>query len=129
MVAYTTGPSDHREDRMAEVNLLVETRESGPWSIVDVKGEVDLYTAPKLKDRLVDIITGGRNRIVVNLEAVEFLDSSGLGALISGLKRCREAGGTLALTNASAPVRKVLAITGLDRVFPLHETVEQATSS
>jgi anti-sigma B factor antagonist len=114
---------------VAEMELLVETRAAGDWSIVEVKGEVDLYTAPRLKERLNELTGSGRSRIAVNLESVEFLDSTGLGVLIGALKRCREAGGTLALAAPREPVRKVLSITGLDRVFPVHDSVEQATAT
>jgi anti-sigma B factor antagonist len=114
---------------MAEINLLVETSERDGWTVVNVKGEVDLYTASKLKERLVDLAAGGHVRVVVNLDGVEFLDSTGLGVLIGGLKRCREKGGTLVLAAAREPVLKVLGITGLDRVFPIHDTVESAVSS
>ena len=113
---------------MAE-NLLLETNETGPWTVVEVKGEVDLYTAPRLKERMADLTAQGRSQLAVDLEGVEFMDSTGLGVLIGGLKRCREAGGTLALLRPREPVRKVLTITGLDKVFPIHDTLEQATTS
>jgi anti-sigma B factor antagonist len=113
---------------MAE-NLLLDTSDIGAWTVVDVKGEIDLYTAPSLKEHLHHLAEGGKNRMAVNLEGVEFMDSTALGVLISGLKRCREAGGTLALVAPREPVRKVLAITGLDRIFPIHDNVEEATSS
>jgi anti-sigma B factor antagonist len=113
---------------MAE-NLLVEKSEWGPWTVFDVKGEVDLDTAPDLKEQLAEAIRGGATDLVVNLGLVEFLDSSGLGVLIGALKRCKEAGGTLALAAPRRPVQKVLTITGLDKVFPIHDTVEEATSA
>ncbi len=113
---------------MAE-NLLVETTESGPWTVLQVKGEVDLYTAPRLKERMADLTSSGRSQLAVDLEGVEFMDSTGLGVLIGGLKRCREAGGTLALLRPREPVRKVLSITGLDKVFPIHDSLEQAPTS
>ncbi len=110
-------------------NLLLETTDSGSWTVVEVKGEVDLYTAPRLKERIADLTTQGRSQLAVDLEGVEFMDSTGLGVLIGGLKRCREAGGTLALLRPREPVRKVLSITGLDKVFPIHDSLEQATTS
>jgi anti-sigma B factor antagonist len=109
-------------------NLLVESRERGSWTVFDVKGEVDLDTAPHLKAELAEAVKGGASNIAVNLEGVDFLDSSGLGVLIGSLKRCKEAGGTLALVSPRRPVRKVLSITGLDKVFPIHDTVQEATS-
>lgn len=113
---------------MAE-NLVLETGDRGDLTVVTVKGEVDLYTAPSLKERIADLVSSGRTRIAVNLAGVEFMDSSGLGVLIGGLKRCKEAGGSLALVAPREPVMKVLAITGLDKVLPSHETVEQAASA
>jgi anti-sigma B factor antagonist len=109
-------------------NLLLETRQAGDWTVVEAKGEVDLYTAPRLKEELAGLAGGGRARVTVDLGGVEFLDSTGLGVLISGLKRCRQAGGDLRLAAPREPVRKVLSITGLDRVFPIHDTVDDATS-
>lgn len=112
---------------MVEANLLLQSEERGDWTVVEVRGEVDLYTAPRLKERLVELIGGGRVRLAVDLDGVEFLDSTGLGILIGALKRCREADGVLALVAPRDPVLKVLGITGLDRVFPIHDTVERAT--
>jgi anti-sigma B factor antagonist len=113
---------------MAE-NLVLETDDRGDITVVSVKGEVDLYTAPGLKERIADLVSAGKNRLAVDLSGVEFMDSTGLGVLIGGLKRCKEAGGSLALAAPREPVLKVLAITGLDRVFSIHETVDQAASS
>jgi anti-sigma B factor antagonist len=112
---------------MGEI-LLLETREAGDWTVVDVKGEVDLYTAPRLKTLLTDITAGGRSNVAVDFAGVEFMDSTGLGVLISGLKRCREAGGTLALVAPTEPVRKVLTITGLDQVFNIRDSLDELAS-
>jgi anti-sigma B factor antagonist len=112
-----------------DTNLLVESHEHGEWTVVEVQGEVDLYTAPQLREKLTGLTEGGRSRIAVDLSGVEFLDSTGLGVLIVGLKRCRERDGSLALVGPREPVHKVLAITGLDKVFPIHDTVSQATGS
>jgi anti-sigma B factor antagonist len=110
-------------------NLLVEQSERGSWTVFTVKGEIDLETAPRLKSRLREAVDNGSHNIVVSLAAVEFMDSSGLGVLIGGLKRCKEGGGTLALVSPRRPVRKVLSVTGLDQVFPIHDTVDEATSA
>lgn len=113
---------------MAET-LDLDTRESGDWTVVGVRGEVDLYTAPRLKTVLTELTGSGRTRIAVEFGGVEFMDSTGLGVLISGLKRCREAGGTLALVAPTEPVRKVLSITGLDQVFSIHGDLADVTGS
>ena len=111
---------------MAE-NMLLQTRDVGDWTVVEVKGEIDLYTAPRLKELLTDLTSRGKNRVAVTFEGVEFMDSTGLGVLISGLKRCREGGGTLALAAPTEPVRKVLSITGLDKVFDIRDDVSEIT--
>jgi anti-sigma B factor antagonist len=112
---------------MVETNLLIDTQDRGEWSVVAARGEVDLYTAPSLKEELVSLVDRGRTRIAVDLSGVEFLDSTGLGVLIGGLKRCREGDGVLVLIGPRAPVQKVLSVTGLDTVFPIHQRLEQAT--
>jgi anti-sigma B factor antagonist len=108
--------------------LRIETREAADWIVLDLSGEVDLYTAPQLKERISVLAGGDTPRLAINLEAVEFMDSTAIGVLISGLKRCREAGGDLVLVAPREPVQKVLSITGLDRVFTTHDSVERATS-
>ncbi len=113
---------------MAE-NLVLEINERGDVTVVAVKGEVDLYTASALKERIADLVSAGRTRLAIDLAGVEFMDSTGLGVLIGGLKRCKEAGGWLALVAPREPVVKVLSITGLDKVFAIHEDVEQVGSS
>lgn len=112
---------------MAE-DLLLQTSQTGDWTVVEVRGEVDLYSAPRLKSVIGDLTASGRNRIAVDLGGVEFMDSTGLGVLIGGLKRCREADGALALVAPAEPVRKVLTITGLDKVFPIYNTASEATA-
>lgn len=111
------------------IDIKVETRISGEWAVVDVEGEVDVFTAPKLREQIIGLLTAGNDRIVVNLEKVDFMDSTGLGVLVGGLKRVKEKDGSLALAGAHGTVLRVLSVTGLNSVFPLHETVEQATSA
>lgn len=92
-------------------------------------GEVDLATAPQLREALLHEAEEGTQNILVDLREVEFLDSSGLGVLVGVLKRMRERGGELALACSEGPVLKVLTITGLDRVFPIHEEPASAIRS
>jgi anti-sigma B factor antagonist len=113
---------------MADTQLSIEVRDQAGWTVFDVAGELDLYTAAKLKERLRALSDQGRSRIVVNLERVEFMDSTALGVLIGARKRARESDGEIALAAPTEPVRKVLSITGLDRVFPIRESVDEATS-
>ena len=82
---------------------------------------------PSSRSGLVEVIREGPSSIVLDLSEVTFLDSTGLGVLITGLKRCRSAGGDLVLVTAQPNVLKVLEITGLNDVFKVHDSVEDAT--
>ncbi|MCA1830132.1 MAG: STAS domain-containing protein [Actinobacteria bacterium] len=108
------------------VDFSVRDRTEGPWTVIDVEGEVDMFTAPKLRERLVQTVDQGNYRIIVNLQGVSFMDSTGLGTLVGGLKRVKEHDGTLALICSQRPVLRVLTITGLTNVFPIFESLEDA---
>jgi anti-sigma B factor antagonist len=97
--------------------------------VLDIVGEVDLYTAPALRDRIAALIDGGVRRLVVNLEEVGFLDSSGLGVLIGALRRLKEHDGMLRLVCDDGSTLKVLTVTGLDKVFQIHTDLGSATAS
>ena len=97
-----------------------EVLEDGVAAIY-LTGEVDLYTAPRLKEELVRAIDGGAKRVVIDLTDTAFIDSTTLGVLVGGLRRLRPQGGELALVITDRNIRKIFEITGLDRVFPIHE--------
>jgi anti-sigma B factor antagonist len=101
----------------------------GAWTVLDVGGELDLSTAPSLRQELEALIEGGAKDLVVNLEGLGFMDSSGLGVLVGAHKRLEGSGGRVALVCREGPTLKVLAITGLDRVFPIHPSVDAALGS
>ena len=105
-------------------------RARGRWhTVVEVRGEVDVYTAGALRERLLATIEGGARSVVVDLNRVDFLDSTGLGVLVGALKRLKLAGGRLALVCDSEKLLKVFRITALDRVFTLPDSVEAATTA
>jgi anti-sigma B factor antagonist len=84
---------------------------------VTVEGEVDVATAPALRDELYRLIDRGTKRIVVDLGGMEFIDSTGLGVFVGALKRSREGGGELELRSLRPPARKIFDITGLSTAF------------
>jgi anti-sigma B factor antagonist len=98
---------------------------AGP-TVLAVSGEVDVHTGPALRDRIADALDSGRPRLVVDLSGVDFLDSTGLGVLVAGLNRSQELGGTLSLVCPRPRILTVLRITGLDELFVIHPTVEDA---
>lgn len=97
-------------------------------AVVRLDGRLDLLSAASVKLRLAQEVADGRRQIVVDLEAVDFIDSSGLGALISGLKAARVAGGDLRIARPREQARTVLRLTTLDRVLRGYETVEEASA-
>jgi anti-sigma B factor antagonist len=115
--------------RRYAVDLSLNTRTQGEHTVLEVSGEVDVYTAPALRDRITDLLDAGQQLLIVDLAGVEFLDSTGLGVLVAGLNRAREVGGSLALVCPQERVLKLFRITGLDEVFTVHSTVEEALAS
>lgn len=108
------------------IELGLEVTEHDGWSVLAVAGEVDVATAPRLRERLVTLVNDGRTRIVVDLERVDFIDSTGLGVLVGALKRVRTNDGDLALVCTGPRVLKVFEITGLTKVFAIHGSVDEA---
>ena len=109
------------------MNFKMDTRtleQSLP--IIELEGEVDVYTAPQLKQQMISILEGGAKMMVVNLTKVEYLDSTALGVLIGGLKRMRERDGNLVLICPSPRIRRVFEITGLDKIFDIYSNVSDA---
>ena len=110
------------------MELSLSTRTVAGHLVLEVGGEIDVYTAPQLRERLISLVDGGARHVVVDLGRVEFLDSTGLGVLVGALKRLRGAGGELFLVCGQERLLKIFRITGLDRVFTLYPTVEAATA-
>ncbi|MHB1988742.1 MAG: STAS domain-containing protein [Acidimicrobiales bacterium] len=100
----------------------------GETPVLSVRGEVDVSTAPELRERLVEVAQDGTKTVVVDLSEVTFLDSTALGVLVSGLKRFQAAGGDLKLVVNGRAVAKVLEITGLIEVFQIFDSVQAATA-
>jgi anti-sigma B factor antagonist len=91
----------------------------GSVATLYLTGEIDLATAPDVAHCFHLLVDDGQVRVVVDLSAVEFIDSTGLGALVGGLKRLREHDGDLALKDPKPMVVKLLGLTGLDKVFTI----------
>jgi anti-sigma B factor antagonist len=111
------------------MELSLSARDAEGYLILDVAGEIDVYTAPQLRERLIALVEGGARHVIVNLDRVEFLDSTGLGVLVGALKRLRGVGGELFLACGQERLLKIFRITGLDRVFTMFPSVEAATAS
>jgi anti-sigma B factor antagonist len=110
----------------SSMELDIRTEHDGDACLVTVVGEVDVYTSPMLKGRLVEVIEGGCKRLVIVLDGVGFIDSSGLGVLVGALRRLKERGDDLHLVCTREQVLKIFRITGLDKVFSIVSSVEEA---
>lgn len=111
------------------MDLTLTTHQEGDRTVVAVGGEIDVYTAPKLREQLVDLVNAGQYHLVVDMEQVEFLDSTGLGVLVGGLKRVRAHDGSLRLVCTQERIVKIFRITGLTKVFPIHDSVAAAVAA
>jgi anti-sigma B factor antagonist len=108
------------------VDLKLDHHTKEGIEIVDVEGEIDVYTAPRLRELLIELVNSGFYQLVVNMEKVEFLDSTGLGVLVGGLKRVRARDGSLDLVCTQERILKIFRITGLTKVFGIHDSVDDA---
>jgi len=110
----------------AVVEVSVTSRPSGKRTVVHVSGEVDVYTAPMLREELAALIDAEHANLVVDLAEVSFMDSTGLGVLVGALKKIRTLGGELRLVIDQEKVLKVFRITALTQVFPIYATLDEA---
>ena len=97
--------------------------------VIALSGEVDLYTAPEFKQQLLDVIGNGAKNVIVDFTNTSFIDSTTLGVLVGGVKRLRPNDGQLSLVCSDRNITKIFEITGLDRVFTIYPTREEAVSS
>ncbi len=97
--------------------------------VVNVEGEIDIYTAPRLRELLIDLVSKNNYQLVINLEKVGFLDSTGLGVLVGGVKRVRPHDGWLDLVCTQERILKIFKITGLTKVFGIYQTVDLAIAA
>jgi anti-sigma B factor antagonist len=112
-----------------QVDLSITRADHGDQTVVHLGGEIDVYTAPLVREKLDEQIMGGRTKLVVDLTDVTFLDSTGLGVLVGRLKLARTRGGSMSLVGRDDRVLKVFSITGLDKVFEIHPDLVSALAA
>lgn len=100
----------------------------GGIAVLKLEGKLNMVSAPHLRQEVQAAVAAGNTRVSIDLTSVDFIDSSGLGALINGLKSTRQAGGDLRIANPSEQVRLVLELTNIDRVLKSYENAETAFS-
>jgi anti-sigma B factor antagonist len=113
---------------MRELGISTEKADTDAI-VLSLTGEVDLYTCPELKTELLRVIDEGAKVVVVDLSETTFIDSTGLGVLIRGVERLRTNDGRLAVVVVDPNLKKVFEITGLDRVFSIHGSRDEALAN
>jgi anti-sigma B factor antagonist len=101
----------------------------GDCAVLQVTGEVDVYAAPMLREQMRELSAKGAVHLIADLSRVDFLDSTGLGALVGGLKRLREVGGSLALVISTPRILRIFQITGLTKVLAAQRSVADAITA
>lgn len=126
------GPAGHRYHRPAwfreEMQLLdIQVDEADGYTVCRPVGELDAYTVGQFRDSLGEL--ADKRYLLIDLSSVPFMDSAGLGALIGGIRRAREAGGDVAVACSRPTLTRLLHTTGFDRIVPVTETVEAAAAA
>jgi anti-sigma B factor antagonist len=109
--------------------FTVSVSERAGWSVVAVIGELDLATAPQLRQQLVGLVNQGATRLLVDLRATEFIDSIGLGVIIGALKRVQPVGGELAVVCNTPRIRSVFEVTRLDTIISVHADLDEVVGA
>jgi anti-sigma B factor antagonist len=111
------------------MNFDIKTEQLGDDAyVISLAGEVDLYTAPEFKQQLLEVIGQGGKEVIVDFSDTTFIDSTTLGVLVGGVKRLRTNEGQLSLVCSDRNITKIFEITGLDRVFTIFPTRDEAVS-
>ena len=107
--------------------LEIHVEQSPDYTVCRPTGELDAYTVGQFRESLAEL--AGAPRLLIDLSDVPFMDSAGLGALIGGIRRAREAGGDVAVACSRPTLTRLLHTTGFDRIVPVTETVEEAAAA
>jgi anti-sigma B factor antagonist len=110
-------------------SLYIEAITAGDCAVLRMAGEMDVYTSPKLRQQVADLAENGTIHVIADLRGIEFLDSTGLGALVGSLKRLRVRQGSLMVVTSGGRILRLFQITGLTRAFALYRSVLDAISA
>lgn len=111
---------------MEGIRLETGLREVDGMQILDVAGEIDVYTSPQFKEAVNGIIGSGQKHLIIDMGAVTYMDSSGFGTLLSATRRLRPQGGTINLIRCNTAIDRILRITRLNTVFATYDSVDDA---
>lgn len=111
-------------------DVKVTSRQISPnvW-MAELTGEIDVYTSPKIKEGITELIEKGVYNLIISLEGVRYIDSTGLGVLIGALKKVREHNGTIGIVCNNPQIKKIFSITGLVKIFGIYRDEQEALKS
>ena len=110
-------------------SLYIEAITAGDCAVLRMAGEMDVYTSPKLRQQVAELAENGTIHVIADLRGIDFLDSTGLGALVGSLKRLRVRQGSLMVVTSGGRILRLFQITGLTRAFALYRSVLDAISA
>ena len=110
-------------------SFQVESITAGECAVLRIAGEIDMYTAPDLRQQVIHLVDSGTRHIVADLRGVDFLDSTGLGVMVGSLKRLRVHQGSLKLVTSNGRILELFDVTGLTNALALHDSVLDAISA
>ena len=125
MSVARVGTDEIRSREERDVDIAMDTA-PGRAAVVKLKGRLDLVSAGQVRQHLAEAVKAGHSKQVIDLAEVSFIDSSGLGALISGLKAARLAGGDMRIARPNDQAKVILQLTTLDRVLRPYTTTDDA---
>jgi anti-sigma B factor antagonist len=102
--------------------MELEIQTQGEHTIILPRGEIDFHSSPRLREQMLSVLDSGRD-LLVDMSEVSFIDSSAIASLVEGLQHARNKGRELALASIQETPMKVLQLTRLDSVFPIHESI------
>ena len=111
---------------MEGIRLETAFRDIDGKRVLDVVGEIDVYTAPQFKEAVNSILEAGQNHLLINMAGVTYMDSSGFGALLSATKRLKPKGGTVNLVKCNSAIDRILRITRLNQIFATYDNLDEA---
>lgn len=109
------------------MNISINSVKENGKTVVSVSGEIDVYTAPQLKEKLTPLVDIEGNEVLVDFAEVNYMDSTGLGILVGAFKRSKERNGQIKLINLQERIYRLFTITGLDDLFDISPVVKGGT--
>ena len=109
--------------------MEIKNRTVDGIAVLDINGEIDLYNAPEIKETIKKQMDGGLKKVIINLDNVSYIDSSGIGALISSLSNLKKVGGGLKIIKINDTVRKVFELTKLTSFFEIYDSEDEALAA